>query len=580
MLMGGAQPVLAAGFPGQAKVDAALLAALAQGGEASYLVYLQEHAALAGAEAITDRDARGQFVYQALKAVADRTQAPLLAHLAAEAQAGRVKEVKSFFSVNALGVTSTEPPLRGLAAFPEVARIISAPVVRIPEPLPGVEEPKVAGVEWNIAQIHAPTVWDTGVFGQGIVVANIDTGVQFTHPALVNQYRGNQGDGIFDHNYNWWDPSQICGNPSTAPCDNNGHGSHTMGIMVGDDGGANQIGVAPQAQWFACKGCETNFCSSFALLECGDFILAPWDLNKANSDVSKRPHVVNNSWGDRGGSSWYQGVVQSWRAAGIFPAFANGNAGPSCNTSLSPGDYPDSFSSGATDSKNTIAPFSSRGPSAFGVTKPDVAAPGMNVRSSVPTNRYASFSGTSMASPHTAGTVALLWAAAPALSRDIATTEDRLLLTATALLTTQGCGGDFPNSHPNNVFGWGLVDAFAVADTTPPVITLAASPATLWPPNGKMVPVTIAGTMTDSPFGVNASTAAYAVTDEYGLVQPSGKITLGGNGNYVFTIQLQASRDGNDKDGRQYTITVSAQDNAGNKGSAATGVTVPHDQGH
>ncbi len=119
----------------------------------------------------------------------------------------------------------------------------------------------------------------------------------------------------------------------------------------------------------------------------------------------------------------------------------------------------------------------------------------------------------------------------------------------------------------------------AAGDTIPPVITVSANPSTLWPPDGKMVPVTIAGTMTDSQSGVNPSTATYAVTDEYGLVQPSGKVTLGTNGSYTFTIQLQASRNGDDLDGRQYIITVSAQDNAGNKGSASTGVTVPHDQG-
>jgi streptogramin lyase len=121
-----------------------------------------------------------------------------------------------------------------------------------------------------------------------------------------------------------------------------------------------------------------------------------------------------------------------------------------------------------------------------------------------------------------------------------------------------------------------------VADTTPPVITISANPKTLWPPNGKLVPVTISGTITDNELGgtgVNASTAAYAVTDKYGLIQPSGPITLGANGSYSFTIQLEASRKGDDKDGRQYIITVSAQDNAGNKGSAATGVLVPHDQG-
>ena len=105
------------------------------------------------------------------------------------------------------------------------------------------------------------------------------------------------------------------------------------------------------------------------------------------------------------------------------------------------------------------------------------------------------------------------------------------------------------------------------------------APFPLWPPNGKLVPVTISETMLDAVSCVNASTATYAVTDEYGSVQPSGKVTLGSNGSYAFTIQLQVSRNGNDTDGRQYTITVKTQDNAGNSGSASTGVTVPHDQG-
>jgi probable HAF family extracellular repeat protein len=116
--------------------------------------------------------------------------------------------------------------------------------------------------------------------------------------------------------------------------------------------------------------------------------------------------------------------------------------------------------------------------------------------------------------------------------------------------------------------------------THPPVITISATPATLWPPNGRMVPVTISGTITDVDSDVDASTAAYTVTDEYRQVEPTGSVTLRPDGSYTFTIQLQASRNGNDQDGRHYLITVSAKDYTGNKGSAATGVTVPHDQGH
>jgi hypothetical protein len=116
-------------------------------------------------------------------------------------------------------------------------------------------------------------------------------------------------------------------------------------------------------------------------------------------------------------------------------------------------------------------------------------------------------------------------------------------------------------------------------DTTPPAITILATPATLWPPNGKMVPVTISGKITDPESGVNVSTAVYTVTDEYGQVQPHGSVPLQPNGSYSFTIQLEASRNGNDKDGREYIIAVSAKSHAGNPGSASTHVIVPHDQG-
>jgi hypothetical protein len=117
--------------------------------------------------------------------------------------------------------------------------------------------------------------------------------------------------------------------------------------------------------------------------------------------------------------------------------------------------------------------------------------------------------------------------------------------------------------------------------TTPPAITLSTTPRSLWPPNGRLVPVTVSGTITETAgCTVNVKTIAYAVTDEYGRGQPSGGIALGAGGSYLFTIPLQASRLGKDLDGRQYMITVRASDNAGNAGSASAVVTVPHDQRH
>jgi subtilisin family serine protease len=270
-------------------VDPGLTQIMARDGAASYLVFLQEQANLASAAAITDRDAQGWFVYQSLAEVANRTQSPLVSFLEAERSAGRVTFVQSYFSANAIGVRSSADTLAALAVLPGIERIIPAPVVTIPTPTAGVEEPRIDAIEWNVHRVRAPEVWAQGVRGEGIVVASIDTGVEYTHPAIEKQYRGNLGGGAFDHNYNWSDPSSICGSPSLAPCDSHSHGTHVTGTMVGDAGGANQIGVAPRAKWIACKGCEGSSCSSFALLECADFVLAPTDLAGLNPDPSKRP---------------------------------------------------------------------------------------------------------------------------------------------------------------------------------------------------------------------------------------------------------------------------------------------------
>ncbi|HWH24306.1 MAG TPA: S8 family serine peptidase, partial [Candidatus Limnocylindria bacterium] len=319
-------------------------------------------------------------------------------------------------------------------------------------------EPRINGVEWGIDRIGAPQLWSLGVTGTGIVVGNIDSGVQYDHPALVGQYRGRLSGGGYNHDFNWYDPTGTC---TGAPCDNNGHGTHTMGTIVGDDGSTNQIGVAPGARWIAAKGCEGVSCSRTHLLKSAQWILAPCPIGTAPGapacDASKRPHVVNNSWGGGPGNDWYLSMVNAWAAAGIMPVFANGNEGPACSTSGSPGDYGQSYSAGAFESSNEIAYFSSRGPSAFGGIKPDIAAPGANIRSSTPGGGYAAFDGTSMAAPHVAGAVALLWSASPPLRGDIGAT--RGLLDGAAIDVNQTtCGG---TAAKNNVWGEGRLDVAA-----------------------------------------------------------------------------------------------------------------------
>ncbi|MGR9106945.1 MAG: S8 family serine peptidase, partial [Gammaproteobacteria bacterium] len=362
---------------------------------------------------------------------------------------------------------------RSLAMRPEVARIAAEPVFFIPPVT--IQEPggTVQSIGWNIDKIRTPQVWDL-TKGAGIVVASIDTGVRYTHTALINQYRGSSGGGNFDHAGNWSDPTGVCG---ASPCDNTSHGTHTMGTLVGDDGGANPIGVAPEAQWIACKGCTNNTCYGQHLISCGQWILDP------NGDGSgdDQPDVVNNSWAGGSGDTWFLSTVDSWRAAGIFPAFAAGNTGPACGSTNSPGDYPQSFSSAATDINDLIAGFSSRGPSAFGGTKPDVSAPGVGIRSSTADSdtSYQIFNGTSMASPHTAGTVALMWAADPTLRAQITTTE-QMLRDSAVDLGPGDCGGTL---DANYTYGNGRIDAAAAAATVPPpannppVVTISAPTA-------------------------------------------------------------------------------------------------------
>ena len=215
----------------------------------------------------------------------------------------------------------------------------------------------------GVADIHADQVWEqVGARGEGLVVANIDSGVQYDHPALVASYRGNQGGGSVDHNYNWWDPTGLCSANGGAPCDTVDHGTHTMGTMVGDGGEGARIGVAPGARWIAAKGCEQLGCSELGLTSAAQWVLAPTDLAGANPDPSRRPHIVNNSWSGAGNDDWYEDFVDAWVASGIFPVFSNGNAGPECETTGAPGEYAASYSVGNYAPNGKISADSSRVP--------------------------------------------------------------------------------------------------------------------------------------------------------------------------------------------------------------------------
>jgi subtilisin family serine protease len=230
-----------------------------------------------------------------------------------------------------------------------------------------------------------------------------------------------------------------------------------MGTMVGKAPN-NGIGVAPKAKWIAAKGCEGVSCSDTSLVSSGQFMLAPTKRNGRHPRPGLRPDVVSNSWGGAGDNDFYQGVVDAWVAAGIVPVFSGGSSGPSCGTIGAPASYVNSYGVGAFDAGHVIASFSSRGPSPFGgEIKPNITAPGVNVRSSVPDDAYAIYTGTSMATPHVGGTVALILGAKPSLRGDVDAL--RTILDDSAIdSANMQCGGD---ADDNDVYGEGRLDALA-----------------------------------------------------------------------------------------------------------------------
>ena len=483
-------------------------------GNAEFLVVLAEQADLDAAAASPSREVRLRAVYDALRETARRSQADLRAELDTQGVAYR-----AFYIANMLAVKGNRTLVLRLAARPDVARIVANPHVRqaLPEttgdpadrPSAGAGLLTPQGIEWNVAHVNADDVWTLGYTGQGIVVAGQDTGYAWDHPALVRQYRGyttefrESGISTGDpagrsntHDYNWHDaiheddPHTPVGNPcgfdSPVPCDDNGHGTHTMGIIVGDDGTGNQIGVAPGARWIGCRNMEQGWGTPASYAECFEFFLAPYPIGGdpfTDGVPDLAPHVINNSWTCpvEEGCDWdtLQTIVENVRAAGIVVVASAGNDGPACSTVAEPiALYDAAFSVGATDSNDNIASFSSRGPvmmDGSGRLKPDVSAPGVSVRSSLPGGGYGSKSGTSMAGPHVAGTVALLWSAQPALIGDVDATEQIIVETARPRLDT-GCGGA-PGGRPNNVYGWGIVDALAAvrAANPGPAITKQAA---------------------------------------------------------------------------------------------------------
>jgi subtilisin family serine protease len=406
------------------------------------------------------RKARVKALVAALRDRAERGQVALKVELAQQHALGAVQRMRAFWIFNGFALTAREPLIRRLAARDDVLEVRVDAKIPLP-PRPASAQPAAGDAEWNIAMIRAPEVWanDPAHDGTGTVVGSFDTGVDGTHKDLSTRYRGT--DAI-----SWFDPY----GEHASPYDFHGHGTHTTGTAVGGNADGTHIGVAPGAKWIAAKAWRDDgagFTSAFHQIF--EWFLAPGG-DPENPDP---PDVVINSWSltAAGCNTEFAPDIQAWRLAGIFPAFAAGNSGPGAGSVRSPGAYPESFAVGATDMFDEVASFSSRGPSPCdGATKPDISAPGAGVRSSMPGDSYGTLSGTSMATPHVAGAVAVLRSIDSTLSID--ELADILRLGAT----------DITAPGTDNTSGAGRMDLFVSAEIaihgadTPRVKVIATQP--------------------------------------------------------------------------------------------------------
>jgi len=437
----------------------------------SVLVYLNDQTDLEKITADMDEQRaslqlRHETVVTALQKTASETQTEIIEYLDELKSQDLVFDYRCYWIGNIIVVDTYQYIADEIAKHDEVLYVYPNFGIELIEP---TYEGSVSGasgtkeVEPGIEAIRAPEVWDMGITGEGVLVATIDTGVDGDHPALADRWAGVADPRYEDHpEWAWYDPYL---EQNDFPYDSGGHGTHTMGTVCGGEPG-DQIGVAPGAYWISAGAIDRGGGISGTVedaIKSFEWMVDPDEDPETNWDV---PDVCSNSWrvttshGYPPCDETFWTYLDACEAAGIVILFSAGNEGPSSETIGRPPDRATDdymcFSVGAVDGNDPewpIASFSSRGPSyctpgGEEAIKPEISAPGVNVRSSYPGGGYYEMSGTSMASPHMNGVVALMRQAAPNLSVN----HIKQILFDTAV--------DLGDEGEDNDYGWGMVDAY------------------------------------------------------------------------------------------------------------------------
>ncbi|UCD75024.1 MAG: S8 family serine peptidase [Phycisphaerales bacterium] len=482
--------VLAASGPAIAgQVDSGLEAILQQTAAeetVSTLVYVDHQLDVEGITRRMDAERatlrlRHEEVVRSLQDLAAVTQVEITAELARLKAAGAISDYQAYWVGNIIRVDGTPETIRAIAARNDVATVYFNYPIELIEPVASSHKdgPGDRAVEIGVEAVRAPEVWAMGFTGEGVLTSTLDTGVDGNHPALASRWRG-VADPRYADNPEWafFDPVTN----QTFPFDSGSHGTHTMGSVCGGPPG-DEIGVAPGAQWIHCAVIDRVSISQTV----ADAILSFQWLLDPNEDPSSNwdvPAVCSNSWGlmtvhgyppcDQ--TFWV--YLDNCEAAGIVILFSAGNEGTSGlrrPADRATDDYR-TCAVAAVDANNPswpIASFSSRGPTYCtpdntAATKPDIAAPGVDVRSSVPGGGYSYYSGTSMASPHVNGVVALMRQANP----DLSVEQIKQIIYDTAY--------DLGIPGEDNDYGWGMIDAYEAV-----LLALSSVNLTFDFPNGR-----------------------------------------------------------------------------------------------